>query len=532
MDIISPSVPENSFHSQDPIYSTVEKVTHWDKSVNSSQLMRDTLKVFEENHQTPGILVFEQQNLIGLISRERIYEKLGRPFGVELFLKENAKQFYEMLGVDTLVLPSDTPIDNAVKMALMRREESLYDPIVIQNSAGYRFISMSSLLVVQQNILQDLYSEIHKLSIIDPLTLVNNRRGFFNAVTRYMLIIRRFDLEYAFMMIDIDKFKDINDRYGHLVGDEVIRSVVRQITHTIREKDVLGRFGGEEFIVFLSDASKETALQIAERVRQSIAGSFHVVNGFQIHATVSIGISYSKGSNHTHDRLLTEADQAAYAAKNMGRNKVVVWDENLVQPRKKYRKNNTNTVIESQKNTIDQMLDGLLHMLYLRDYETKEHTLRVSEMALKLAKKVGGTDEWNESVRIGALLHDIGKIGIPDQILFKPAGLTEAELVIMKKHPEYAHELLAPISYFQHVLDIPFCHHEHWDGKGYPRGLRGEAIPLSARIFTLVDVWDALSSDRPYRPAWTKDAIRDFIMSQSGIQFDPALLPIFLENME
>jgi response regulator RpfG family c-di-GMP phosphodiesterase len=133
-------------------------------------------------------------------------------------------------------------------------------------------------------------------------------------------------------------------------------------------------------------------------------------------------------------------------------------------------------------------------------------------------------------VQRGALLHDIGKLGIPDSILHKPGPLDEQEWALMRKHPVYAYEWLSPIAYLQPALDIPYCHHEKWDGSGYPRGLKGEEIPLAARIFALVDVWDALRSDRPYRSAWPEEKVRDHIRSQSGSHFDPSLVELFLEQ--
>jgi HD-GYP domain-containing protein (c-di-GMP phosphodiesterase class II) len=135
-------------------------------------------------------------------------------------------------------------------------------------------------------------------------------------------------------------------------------------------------------------------------------------------------------------------------------------------------------------------------------------------------------------VRRGALLHDIGKLGVPDQILLKPGKLTDEEWVIMRGHPLLAYDLLAPITYLNPALDIPYCHHEKWDGTGYPRQLRGEEIPLPARIFAVVDVWDALGSDRPYRPAWPREKIMAYMREQSGLHFDPRILAAFLTMQE
>jgi putative nucleotidyltransferase with HDIG domain len=168
----------------------------------------------------------------------------------------------------------------------------------------------------------------------------------------------------------------------------------------------------------------------------------------------------------------------------------------------------------------------------MRDKETEGHSRRVTEMTLRIAEKIGLENEEIIHIRRGALLHDIGKMGIPDRILLKPGKLTDEEWIIMKQHPVYALDLLYPIDYLRSSVDIPYCHHEKWDGTGYPRGLKGEEIPLSARIFAIVDVWDALMSDRPYRPAWAKEKVIEHIRSLSNTHFDPGVVEVFLENID
>ncbi len=178
--------------------------------------------------------------------------------------------------------------------------------------------------------------------------------------------------------------------------------------------------------------------------------------------------------------------------------------------------------------TYDVTLEGLSRALDLRDKETEGHSQRVTTLAVRLADAMGVPKKELAYIRWGALLHDIGKMGIPDAILLKPARLTEDEWAIMRRHPVYAYELLSPIPYLRALLDIPYCHHEKWDGTGYPRGLKGEAIPLTARIFAVADVWDALRSDRPYRPAWPAQKAREYIREQSGTHFDPQVVEAFL----
>jgi len=180
----------------------------------------------------------------------------------------------------------------------------------------------------------------------------------------------------------------------------------------------------------------------------------------------------------------------------------------------------------------DATIEGWSHALDLRDRETEGHTQRVTEMTVKLARLLGLSEMDLVQVRWGALLHDIGKMGVPDGILLKPGPLTDEEWLVMKKHPSFAYEMLSPIRYLRLALDIPYCHHEKWDGSGYPRKLIGNQIPLVARIFTVVDVWDALRSDRPYRLAWKEEKVRQYIRSTVGTHFDPQVVDAFLQLLD
>ena len=184
------------------------------------------------------------------------------------------------------------------------------------------------------------------------------------------------------------------------------------------------------------------------------------------------------------------------------------------------------------KLTYDTTLEGWSRALDLRDKETEGHTQRVTELTLKLADMLGITDEDLVHIRRGALLHDIGKLGVPDHILLKEGELDDSEWQEMRQHPVHAYNLLYPIAYLRPALDIPFSHHEHWDGNGYPKGLKGGQIPFAARIFAVVDVWDALTSDRPYRKAWSQQKALRYIRERSGTQFDPSVVDAFLLLIE
>lgn len=180
----------------------------------------------------------------------------------------------------------------------------------------------------------------------------------------------------------------------------------------------------------------------------------------------------------------------------------------------------------------EETLEGWARALDLRDRETANHTKNVTELSVDLAQFIGMSDRELIHIRRGALLHDIGKMGTPDSILLKPGPLTPEEWEIMKRHPQYAYELLYPIAHLRPAIDIPYCHHERWDGSGYPRGLRGEQIPLSARVFAVVDVWDALNSDRPYRSRWSEDKVRDYLRERAGKDFDPKIVNSFFRMVD
>ncbi len=180
----------------------------------------------------------------------------------------------------------------------------------------------------------------------------------------------------------------------------------------------------------------------------------------------------------------------------------------------------------------DATIEGWSRAMDLRDKETEGHTQRVTTLTEKLARLAGMGDDDLVNMRRGSLLHDIGKMGVPDSILHKPDKLTDEEWVVMRQHPQHAYDMIQPIEYLRPALDIPYCHHEKWDGSGYPRGLKGDKIPLSARIFAIIDVWDAVTSDRPYRLAWDKQKALEYVHEQNGKHFDPRVVELFHKMME
>jgi len=193
---------------------------------------------------------------------------------------------------------------------------------------------------------------------------------------------------------------------------------------------------------------------------------------------------------------------------------------------------NWRRILDNLRQAYDSTLEGWAKALELRDEETEGHSKRVTALAIRVAKKVGVPQDQIPHIRRGALLHDIGKMGIPDEILLKPGSLTDEERRVVEEHPRQARQMLEGIPFLKKALDVPFYHHERWDGSGYPQKLSGTDIPLAARIFAVIDVWDALTSDRPYRPAWTREAAYEYIQENAGVLFDPQCVQAFFEEID
>ncbi|MEA5079789.1 MAG: PAS domain S-box protein [Anaerolineaceae bacterium] len=260
-----------------------------------------------------------------------------------------------------------------------------------------------------------------------------------------------------------------------------------------------------------TEASKDPYILYPDLLEgfKSVAGVPLITSGFTIGAVV-IGAKHAFSENDL--RLLRAISDLTASALQ----RTALFEKTRLQA-------------DELKHAYNSTLEGWALALELRDKETQGHSVRIANLAVKLARRMGIPEDQMEILRRGALLHDIGKLGVPDTILLKQGKLTGDDWVIMQKHPTYAYEMLSQIKDFRESIDIPYCHHEWWDGSGYPRGLEGEQIPLAARIFSIIDVWDALTSDRPYRPAWQRKEAMAHIINQAGTHFDPSVVDEFVK---
>ncbi len=367
------------------------------------------------------------------------------------------------------------------------------------------------------------YSQAVTWANTDAITELYNHRHFHERIDQEIARGSRFGSIFSLVMIDLDHFKTFNDNYGHLAGDEVLRRVGKCIESSIRTVDMAFRYGGEEFAVILPGTRLNDAMKAAERIRNTIESK---ASPGTMPVTASFGVSSWPIDGMTKQDVIGRADAALYQAKQGGRNKVVLSSE----------------VIKSQTSLIGMELETkerALNIIYAlaatvdaKDHYTYGHSKKVSQYAVALAQAMNLNSEKVATIRAAGLLHDIGKIAVPDSILNKAGPLTEEEWEPMRAHPELGMEIL------KHVIDLVNClpailhHHEHFDGTGYPGALKGEEIPVEARVLAIADVYDAITSIRPYRNQLTPQEALDELRRCAGSQFDPELIKLFCNAIE
>jgi diguanylate cyclase (GGDEF)-like protein len=365
----------------------------------------------------------------------------------------------------------------------------------------------------------------------DRLTGVPNRETLLATLTAEVERAGRHYKPLSVAFIDIDRFKPINDTYGHNSGDAVLRQVASLIADSIRASDTFGRYGGEEFMLILPETTPEDAVGLAEELRALVmAEPLRIAGGHEIRATISIGIAGGRGSGLQLDMLVDRADAAMYAAKSQGRNRTYLFrelDEGAPvrrAPISPERRAQAAAIGQWASDTATQALASVLA-------PQPNHRGRPSDMIAALATGIGLEmslpEEEIERIRIASLLHDLGKIAIPDEILDKPETLSDAEWQAIGEHPRIGQVILEQASSLREAIPVVLHHHERYNGGGYPHGLKGSEIPLGARIVAVADAYHAMVHDRPYSEALSHEQALDELRRNAGTQFDPAVVDVF-----
>lgn len=368
-------------------------------------------------------------------------------------------------------------------------------------------------------------ARLREISVTDSLTGLYNKRYFDLRLAEEVARSRETGQPLALLMLDIDHFKHYNDTFGHTAGDGVLREVARILRETSRQGDVPCRCGGEEFALILPGAGSEQALAAAERVRRAVARHAFPGGAAQPEGrlTVSVGAAVFPGDAAGPAELVERADQALYRAKDAGRNAIRLFaDDGITGPE---------ADAEEDVRNIPRVIKSLMALASLKDRYTYGHSERVARYAGAIAERLGLHPGEVRRVKYAALVHDLGFAGIDPELLTKPGALTDTEMEIVRSHTVLGVSIIEPFGDLRDLIPLVAHHHENWDGSGYPQGLRGERIPLGARILGIADAYDAMRRHRPYRAALSLDeAVRE-LRENAGTQFDPRIASLFIEYL-
>lgn len=365
-----------------------------------------------------------------------------------------------------------------------------------------------------------LFEETQRLAITDFLTNLFNRRYIEMYLKSELARASRYNQEVSVLIIDIDNLKFYNDVYGHEAGDKIICMIAQLLLKSCREMDIVGRYGGDEFIIILPQTNSQGAKIVGERILSAVEKEVFVTKeGTKIPITLSIGSASYPLDAEDVDLLLSFADTAMYKSKASGGGRFSMFTQSLKEEK------------EIQSPHFD-ILEWILLAIDKKDHYTYTHTQIVTKFALALGQKKGLSQEEMKILEIACKLHDIGKISIPSDILNKPASLNEDEWRLIKEHPRLGYLMLHQIKQLELALPIILYHHERYNGQGYPSKLKGEDIPFLARILAVVDAFAAMVVDRPYRKALTFEEAINELRQNAGKQFDPEIVENFIELIE
>lgn len=374
-----------------------------------------------------------------------------------------------------------------------------------------------------------LHEEIARLAVTDGLTGLYNHRAFQEKLSEETNRAERYFKTFSLIMLDIDHFKSFNDTYGHQTGDLALKEISKIIRNELRTVDFPARYGGEEFIIILPETSVDGALIVAERIRRAVAEhQFMSESGERLLLTVSAGVACYPDDAASKEDMIKKADQALYLAKDRGRNTVCTYQETIAG------------IIKEIPEEIDAILKdpGLRDMekiaqgIDAKSHYTKGHSVEVAAYAVMLGKQMRLEQPLMESLRIAGILHDLGNIGIPEYILNKPGNLTPEEKAIIQGHPGLAEMVLIKYHLIEDILPAILYHHERFDGKGYPLGLKGGEIPVLARVLSIAEAYQAMISPRPHRRRKTREEAIAELRKEAGSQFAPDIVNAFIESLQ
>ena len=367
----------------------------------------------------------------------------------------------------------------------------------------------------------------------DRLTGIANRETLLTTLNSEIERATRHHKWLSVAFIDIDRFKPINDTYGHHSGDAVLRDIAGLIRDNIRASDLFGRYGGEEFMLILPETNPEDATVLAEHLRGLVMEHpMQVAQQQPLRVTISIGVAGDVGSQLQADRLVDQADAAMYAAKSLGRNRTYRYravDDNAPVRRAPISAERRAAATAIGQWASDTAAEALASVLAPQPHHRGQPSDMIASLATGIALELGLPQEEIERIRIASLLHDLGKLAVPTEILDKPTTLSDLDWQAIGEHPRIGQVILEQASSLREAVPVVLHHHEHFNGSGYPHGLHGQEIPLGARIVAVADAYHAMIHDRPYKTARDHESALRELRTNAGTQFDPEIVNLFCE---
>jgi diguanylate cyclase (GGDEF)-like protein/putative nucleotidyltransferase with HDIG domain len=422
------------------------------------------------------------------------------------------EEYHLKQGIRSIVyLPLSIKDEGIGSLILASRKPDAYSPKQI------RLLEQLALQIATPIENAQLYARAEQRSRIDELTGLFNRRHFEERLKEEIARHSRYGDVFSVLLLDLDNFKTYNDIYGHPSGDILLNQIGKIIKSSVRSADQPFRYGGDEFAVILPQTTINDAYVVAERVREQIARG---MEERKIAVTCSIGLASYPSDGVISGELVTVADTALYYAKRTGGNRVYLSSKILAEPV-------AEAGIYARRNGLSAVY-ALVSTVETRDPYTYGHSRKVNSYAVALAEAIGLSPDDVSKVSTAALLHDIGKIGIPDRVLNKKGKLSREDWEAIKSHPRLGANIVGNVPNLVPCVSSILYHHERWDGAGYPEGLKGEEIPIEARVLAIADSFEAMTSPRVYRPALSLEEVIKELQKGAGTQFDPKLVEVFI----
>jgi|GEM_PF-843680 len=506
---------------KDALFFTETKAAFPQEAVGTARTERELLSLIHKNGENPTVVVVRETTFSALKNKKKLLEDI---------------RVYFLVLID-----SEEDVELLDALAAHQRSDYLKKP--------YAFAEFKTKIRKQRYII-DLDNNVHVLhkeiqakeALLEDRFFVDYLTGSYNyhyLVSKLSFCIKKLReemLPLTLVMLDIDGFQRIVDAHGYAFGEDVIRQLSASIMHLIRTSDILIRSGGEEFILLLPHTVQKQGIFVARRLKAHLEQEEFGNEKKKIHVPVSMGVSFStKQHPHAVKALLKQAQKAMKFSKSRGGSAVSVYEskmqldaKNAVDESLKKLRGKVYHLQERAQQDLVEMVYGFARTIEANDNYTGKHVENTLHIAEKVAGELKLTPVKRMNIKHAAILHDLGKVAVDQGILLKKGKLTDEEMKAMQKHPLIAAEILKYIKALRGALPAIKHHHEWYNGKGYPFGLKGEEIPIEARVVAIADVYQALTSDRPYRKAFKKEDALAIIVKEKGTHFDPKVVDAFM----